>query len=123
LKIYVLIFAIVAVCLPISAKRNIVFILAEDLGIGDTNIYGGDRCLIEAPNIDKLAKGGLRFTDAHVSASVCGPTRTAIMAGTIPGETLATIVTAPGNSASVPVAAPKAFTATYPYRKMPGKPK
>ncbi len=68
-----------------AAKRpNIVFILADDLGIGDTNIYGGDRCLIETPNIDKLAQGGLKFTDAHVSASVCGPTRKAIMSGRYP---------------------------------------
>ena len=59
-------------------RPNIVFILADDLGIGDTNIYGGERSLIETPNIDKLAKGGLRFTDAHVSTSVCGPTRKAI---------------------------------------------
>ncbi|MFL3657945.1 MAG: sulfatase-like hydrolase/transferase [Opitutales bacterium] len=68
-----------------AAKRpNIVFILADDLGIGDTNIYGGDRCLIETPNIDKLAQGCLKFTDAHVSASVCGPTRKAIMSGRYP---------------------------------------
>ncbi len=64
-----------------SAKPNIVFILADDLGIGDVNCYGGDRCLIETPNIDQLAAGGLRFTDAHVNASVCAPTRVAIMTG------------------------------------------
>ncbi len=62
-------------------KPNIVFILADDLGIGDLNCYGGDRCLIETPHIDALAAGGLRFTDAHVNASVCGPTRRAIMTG------------------------------------------
>jgi len=67
-----------------GAKPNIVFILADDLGIGDTKVYGRDRCLIETPNIDKLAEGGLRFTDAHVSASVCGPTRLAIMTGRYP---------------------------------------
>lgn len=62
-------------------RPNIVFILADDLGIGDVNCYGGDRCLIETPNIDQLAAGGLRFTDAHVPASVCAPTRVAIMTG------------------------------------------
>ncbi|MCB1066463.1 MAG: arylsulfatase [Verrucomicrobiae bacterium] len=68
---------------PLDAKAlpNIVFILADDLGIGDTKCYGGDRCLIETPNIDALAANGLRFTDAHVNASVCGPTRRAIMTG------------------------------------------
>ena len=68
----------------IPSKPNIVFILADDLGIGDVNAYGGDRCLIETPNIDKLARNGLRFTDAHVSASVCAPTRVAIMTGRYP---------------------------------------
>ena len=64
-----------------AAKPNIVFILADDLGIGDVGCYGGKRCLIETPNIDALAAGGLRFTDAHPNASVCGPTRRAIMTG------------------------------------------
>ena len=35
-------------------KPNIVFIFADDLGIGDVNCYGGDRCLIETPNLDQL---------------------------------------------------------------------
>ncbi|MEO2021421.1 MAG: arylsulfatase [Pirellulaceae bacterium] len=64
-----------------TAKPNIVFILADDLGIGDVGCYGGQRCLIETPNIDALAAGGLRFTDAHPNASICGPTRRAIMTG------------------------------------------
>jgi arylsulfatase A len=66
------------------SRPNIVFVLADDLGIGDTHCYGGDRCLIETPNIDALAAEGMRFTDAHVSASVCGPTRRAIMTGRYP---------------------------------------
>ena len=65
-------------------RPNIVFILADDLGIGDVKCYGGDRCLIDTPNIDALASGGVRFTDAHVNASVCMPTRTAIMTGRYP---------------------------------------
>ncbi len=65
-------------------KPNIVFILADDLGIGDVKCYGGERCRIDTPNIDALARGGLRFTDAHVNASVCVPTRVAIMTGRYP---------------------------------------
>ena len=64
-----------------AKKPNIVFILADDLGIGDIGCYGGQRCLIKTPNIDALAAGGLRFSDAHPNASVCGPTRRAIMTG------------------------------------------
>lgn len=65
-------------------RPNIVFILADDLGIGDVKCYGGERCQINTPHIDALARGGLRFTDAHVSASVCVPTRVAIMTGRYP---------------------------------------
>jgi len=56
-----------------APRPNIVFILADDLGIGDVKCYGGERCQIDTPNIDALARGGLRFTDAHVQASVCVP--------------------------------------------------
>lgn len=66
------------------ARPNIVFILADDLGIGDVGCYGGDRCLIDTPHLDALAAGGARFTDAHASASVCVPTRIAIMTGRYP---------------------------------------
>lgn len=77
---------LVLLCLPGSAatRPNIVLILADDLGIGDVNCYGGDRCQIETPHLDALAAGGLRFTDAHVSASVCVPTRVGIMTGRYP---------------------------------------
>jgi len=67
-----------------APRPNIVFILADDLGIGDVNCYGGEWCQIDTPNIDALAKDGLRFTDAHVQASVCVPTRVAIMTGRYP---------------------------------------
>ena len=73
-----------ACSLHTAERPNIVFILADDLGFGDVKCYGGERCQIDTPNIDALAKGGLRFTDAHVNASVCVPTRVAIMTGRYP---------------------------------------
>ncbi|MFT4549101.1 MAG: arylsulfatase A [Verrucomicrobiales bacterium] len=81
--------------LAAGAPPNIVLILADDLGIGDVGCYGGDRCLIETPNIDALAAGGLRFTDAHPSASVCGPTRRALMTGRYPWRFGATVNNGP----------------------------
>lgn len=65
-------------------KPNIVYILADDLGIGDVACYGGDLCAIETPHIDALAENGIRFTDAYVAASVCIPSRIAMMTGRYP---------------------------------------
>jgi len=64
-----------------AAAPNIVYIMADDLGIGDVECYGGDRCQIDTPHIDALATAGMKFTDAHAPASVCVPTRVAIMTG------------------------------------------
>jgi arylsulfatase A-like enzyme len=63
---------------------NIVFILADDLGYGDIKSFGKERCQVETPNFDLLAKGGVRFTNAHASASVCVPSRLAILTGRYP---------------------------------------
>lgn len=81
MKLAFFLLALIAASANAATKPNIVFILADDLGIGDTKCYGGDRCLIETPNIDALAAGGVRFTNAHVTASVCGPSRQAMMTG------------------------------------------
>jgi arylsulfatase A-like enzyme len=58
---------------------NIVFILADDIGYGDFGCYGAT--LIKTPNVDRLAREGVRFTDAHAPASVCTPTRYAFVTG------------------------------------------
>ena len=59
-------------------KPNIVFILADDLGIGNVGCYGADR--VKTPNIDALARGGVRHTHAY-TAPLCGPSRALIMTG------------------------------------------
>ena len=58
---------------------NIVLIVIDDLGYGDLGCYGSE--LHETPNMDALAKGGMRFTDFHTNGPVCSPTRAAIMTG------------------------------------------
>src|ERR1043165_7583036 len=63
-----------------SARPNIVFILADDLGYGDLGCYNKDS-KIPTPNLDRLAREGRRFTDAHAPTSVCTPTRYAILTG------------------------------------------
>ena len=60
-----------------GARPNIIFILADDMGFSDIGCYGSE---IETPNIDSLAKGGLRFTDFHNSPR-CWPSRAALLTG------------------------------------------
>ena len=64
-----------------AGSPNIVFMMADDLGIGDVKCYGGDRCQIATPAFDSLARDGMLFTDAHAVASVCVPSRIGIMTG------------------------------------------
>lgn len=61
------------------AKPNIIFIFIDDMGWGDLGCYGND--FIDTPNIDQLAKEGLRFTDFYAAGAVCSPTRCAVQAG------------------------------------------
>src|SRR5690606_35901020 len=60
---------------------NVVFILADDVGYADLGIDGGK---VPTPNIDKLAKEGMRFTDAHSPAALCAPSRFSLLTGSYP---------------------------------------
>ncbi len=62
------------------SKPNIVYILADDLGYGDVGCYNA-ASKIPTPNIDRLAREGVRFTDAHSPSAVCTPTRYALLTG------------------------------------------
>lgn len=65
-----------------SARRspNVVVILADDLGYGDVSCYN-PQSQIQTPRLDKLARQGMRFTDAHTPSAVCTPTRYGLLAG------------------------------------------
>ena len=85
-------------------KPNVIVILADDIGYGDLSCYGAT--MVKTPNLDLLAKKGLRFTDAHAAAATCTPTRYAMMTGQyafrkkgtniLPGD--ANIIVEPGQS-------------------------
>jgi arylsulfatase A-like enzyme len=60
-------------------RPNVVIILADDLGYGDVGCYGATK--VKTPNIDRLAREGRRFTDAHSPSSVCTPSRYALLTG------------------------------------------
>ena len=65
-----------------ASKPNIVIIFADDLGYGDLSCYGAMK--IQTPNIDTLARDGMKFTDAHAAASLCSPSRYGLMTGYSP---------------------------------------
>src|SRR3954471_21003842 len=58
---------------------NIVVILADDIGYGDLSCYGATK--VKTPNLDRLAKEGMRFTGAYAPSAVCTPTRYAMLTG------------------------------------------
>lgn len=62
-----------------SAKPNIIVIVVDDAGYVDFGFMGSED--LETPNIDSLAKDGVVFTDAHVTATVCAPSRAGLMTG------------------------------------------
>ncbi len=67
-----------------AGKPNIVLILADDLGWHQLGSYGS--AFYESPNIDRLARRGMRFTDAYAACPVCSPTRASIMTGQYPAR-------------------------------------
>lgn len=62
-----------------AERPNVIVIMADDLGYGDLSCYGATE--LQTPNIDKLAAGGLRFTEGYCSASTCTPTRFSFLTG------------------------------------------
>ena len=62
-----------------QTRPNVVLIYADDLGYGDVSAYGATK--LKTPNIDRLAREGVRFTDAHATAATCTPSRYAMLTG------------------------------------------
>jgi arylsulfatase A-like enzyme len=73
--------ALLTCAVAATAERpNIVIILCDDLGYGDVKA-NNPGCKIATPNMDRIAREGMRFTDAHTSSSVCSPTRYGLLTG------------------------------------------
>ncbi len=65
-----------------QTKPNIIIIYADDLGYGEMGAYGATE--LKTPNLDKLANGGMRFTNGYASSATCTPSRYALLTGTYP---------------------------------------
>ncbi|MEW6071486.1 MAG: sulfatase [Planctomycetota bacterium] len=83
-------FSILAACAapapnPLAVERpNVLLIVVDDLGATDAGCCGSE--YYETPNIDRLAAGGVRFTNAYAAAAVCSPTRAALLTGRAPAR-------------------------------------
>src|SRR5690606_21562055 len=83
---------------PTVVKPNIIIIYADDLGYGDISANGTKK--ISTPNIDRLAAGGLRFTNAHATSATCTPSRFSLLTGKYAWRKTGTGI-APGDAALI----------------------
>lgn len=93
-----LLFVLQVAFLTAQQRPNLVFIYADDLGYGDLGSYGATK--LATPHLDKLAKKGLRFTNAHASSATCTPSRYALMTGQYPWRVSGTGIL-PGDAALI----------------------
>ena len=86
LMIWMIIGGSISACTEREELPNVVIILVDDMGYGDPGCYN-PQSKIPTPNIDLLASGGMRFTDAHAPGPLCHPSRYGLMTGQYPFRT------------------------------------
>jgi len=84
IPILIILLSATTFCAAENISPNVIIIVADDLGWGDLRSYGNRWS--KTPNIDALAKRGILFENGYVAASVCSPSRVAIVTGRNPGE-------------------------------------
>lgn len=84
MKLVVLLFTSLAFlgCSALPEKPNVIIIYADDLGYGDVSAYQSGT--LNTPNIDKLASGGIKFTQAYATSATCTPSRFSLLTGIYP---------------------------------------
>lgn len=65
-----------------KSQPNVIIIYADDLGYGDVGVYGATA--LKTPNMDRIANGGVRFSNGYASSATCSPSRYALLTGTYP---------------------------------------
>lgn len=85
MKTYICLAALLGWLSSFAAQQpNVIYILADDLGYGDLSCYGQQK--FSTPNIDRLAKEGMKFTHHYSGNTVCSPSRAVLMTGQPPGK-------------------------------------
>ncbi|MEM6916315.1 MAG: sulfatase-like hydrolase/transferase, partial [Verrucomicrobiota bacterium] len=82
-------FPLLAVAEPDLTRPNVILMMADDMGMGDSSAYqdftgNADEVQIATPNMERLARMGVRFTDAHTTSSRCSPSRYGLLTGRYP---------------------------------------
>lgn len=103
-RFWFLVFPLVLSATAAPEKPNVIIIMADDLGYGDLSCYGATG--FETPNIDRLAREGLRFTDGYCTASTCTPTRYSFLTGTYAFRKKGTGIAPPNSPAIIPADTP-----------------
>jgi arylsulfatase A-like enzyme len=80
---YLLVVVLLPAILLAAERPNVVLVLADDLGPGDISCYGGKT---PTPNLDRMAREGVRFTRYYASAPICSPSRCGLVTGQYPGR-------------------------------------
>ncbi|MCB0668016.1 MAG: sulfatase [Saprospiraceae bacterium] len=81
----IFLFGVISLTTSQSTRPNIIYIIADDVGWGDLGCYGSN--VAQTPNIDKLAREGIKFENAFLTASSCSPSRCSIITGRYPHNT------------------------------------
>ena len=83
MKYYILIlFTIIQSQLLLAQHKNVIVIFTDDQGYEDLSCYGSNK--VKTPNIDQMAKEGMKLTSFYVASSVCSPSRAALLTGRMP---------------------------------------
>ena len=96
LILFPLLFSLCLAVLAQARQPNIIFIMVDDMGYHDLGCYGSKTIL--TPNLDRMAKEGMRFTDCYSGDTVCASARSTLMTGTHKGHTPVR-----GNSGGIPL--------------------
>src|SRR6185503_9825252 len=84
MAVLLFVFASITSGVAVHSKPNFIVILADDFGWTDLACYGSD--FYETPNIDRLARQGMKFTHAYSACTVCSPTRAAVLTAKYPAR-------------------------------------